>query len=541
MADISGYGVGDQPVTGKIFLIERGSSKSRDALLIHSSDESAAKLESAISKVAEEFSDSIKNSKDSTLREILSAQLALITDPELSAVIKDSITSGKSLPDAIDSAITEFASLLIGGSPEFEARIADLKEIGMRLIDAAFGESKSLSFPTDGAWIVVSNDLSPLETSKFTAAIKGVVTRDGGPTSHTAIVCRQLRISALVGCGDISKLIANETITIDPAENVLYFGKKEIENSGPWWIDLPKQETSIFRPLGNIGSVKDADLVKSSNALGVGLLRTELLFLDSQAEPTVDDQIKIYEEVVSHCPEGEIIFRTLDAGTDKPIAFLKLDKEENPALGVRGQRISWIRPNFYENQLLAIKQVSTHSAKRKISVMAPMIANAQEAEDFANAATKLGFDSIGIMVEVPSLIEDISNLPESINFLSIGTNDLSQYLFAADRQNCTVAHLLNPWQPILLKTISKICDFAKSRGIKVGVCGEAASDRLLAPVLIGLGVESLSAGAGAVSDLVAISHVLSLAQAEAAATIAINSRSAIDAQRSVKNLLSAKI
>jgi phosphotransferase system enzyme I (PtsI) len=145
------------------------------------------------------------------------------------------------------------------------------------------------------------------------------------------------------------------------------------------------------------------------------------------------------------------------------------------------------------------------------------------------------------MVEVPSIIEDIPNLPESINFLSIGTNDLSQYLFAADRQNSTVAHLLNPWQPILLNTISRICDLAKSRGIKVGICGEAASDRLLAPVLIGLGVESLSAGAGAVSDLVAISYALSLSQARAAAEIAINSKSANDAQRAVRNLLNSKI
>lgn len=540
MADIAGYGVGDQPVIGRIFLVQRNNSDAQIILASLTKEESLAKLTEAIQIVASDFSNSINSSQDSTLQEILRAQLAILTDPELSSVIIDSINSGAALSSAIDSAINDFTSLLVGGSAEFEARIADLKEIGSRLIDAAAGKSRKLQFPTEGEWIVVSDDLSPLETSQFTSAIKGVVTRDGGPTSHTAIVCRQLRISAVVGCGDISKLLSNELITLDPADNAVYLGERTIENSGPWWKQLPIQKKSIFRPLGNVGSVKDADLVRSSQAQGVGLLRTELLFLDHKNEPSVAEQVKIYSEVVSHCPDGEIIFRTLDAGTDKPIPFLGLGKEENPALGLRGQRISWIRPEFYENQLVAIRETGSKFSNRKISVMAPMIANKEEAISFANSASRLGFDSIGIMVEVPSIIEEISTLPENIHFLSIGTNDLSQYLFAADRQNSSVAHLLNPWQPILLKTISRICSLSKTRGIKVGICGEAASDPLLSAVLIGLGVESLSAGAGAVSDLVAISQVLSPFQAEAAANIALNSISAIDAQRSVRNLLTSK-
>jgi phosphotransferase system enzyme I (PtsI) len=540
MADISGYGVGDQPVIGKILLIQRNNEDSQKYFASLTKEESTDRLMSAIQIVADEYTSSISNSKDATLRDILSAQLAILTDPELSSVIIESINSGVSLANAIERAINEFTSLLVGGSVEFEARIADLKEIGSRLIDAAAGKSNKLEFPTEGEWIVVSNDLSPLETSQFTSAIKGVVTRDGGPTSHTAIVCRQLRISAVVGCGDISKLHANEVITLDPTENAVYYGRKTIESAGPWWSYLPTQEKHIFRPLGNVGSVKDAELVRFSRALGVGLLRTELLFLDYKTEPSLEEQIAIYAELISHCPDGEIIFRTLDAGTDKPIPFLDLGKEENPALGLRGQRISWVRPQFYENQLIAIREAGAKFPSRKISVMAPMIANREEALTFANSATKIGFDSIGIMVEVPSIIEEIASLPASINFLSIGTNDLSQYLFAADRQNSSVAHLLNPWQPILLKTISRICTLSKSRGIKVGICGEAASDTLLSAVLIGLGVESLSAGAGAVSDLVAISHVLSLTQAEAAAATALKAMSALDAQRSVRNLLSSK-
>lgn len=541
MVDLKGYGVGDRPIIGEIFLINRDLSSPSESIGKLSRTESIARLRQAIDFVEVHFKDSILHAKDSTLTEILRAQLSLISDPELYSAISDSIDSGSNLADAIDSAINHFAALLVGGSVEFEARISDLKEIGARLINAAIGQSYDVEFPVEGEWIVVSNDLSPLETSKFTSAIKGVVTRDGGPTSHTAIVCRQLQIPAVVGCGDISMLKSNQTITLDPAKNSVYLGKREIELRGTWWATHPKQETLAFRPLGNVGSLKDAEHVKSSKALGVGLLRTELLFLDATSEPTIDEQARLYSNLVSSCPNGEVIFRTLDAGTDKPIPFLILGKEENPALGVRGQRISWIRPDFFRNQLLAIKLTASLYPSRKISVMAPMIANAEEAIAFSNSAIELGFDSIGIMVEVPSIIEDILNLPESITFLSIGTNDLSQYLFAADRQNSVVAHLLNPWQPILLQTIARICSLSKSHGIKVGVCGEAASDPLLAAVLVGLGVDSLSAGAGSVSDLVAISQVLTKSTAEAAAAIALSSRSAIYAQQSVRKFLMGEI
>ena len=541
MVDLKGYGVGNQPVSGEIFLIDRNLSDPRKLIGKLSSAESIAKLKQAIEVVEMEFKDSIFNAEDSTLTEILTAQLSLISDPELYSAISDAINSGHTLVDAIDSAINEFASLLVGGSVEFEARISDLNEIGARLISAAIGQSYDVKFPIDGEWIVVSNDLSPLETSKFTPAIKGVVTRDGGPTSHTAIVCRQLRIPAVVGCGDISKLKSKQMITLDPAKNSVYLGKKEIAHVAPWWANHPKQDTLAFRPLGNVGSFQDAEHVKSSKALGVGLLRTELLFLDATAEPTFEEQVQIYSNLVSRCPDGEVIFRTLDAGTDKPIPFLNLGKEENPALGVRGQRVSWIRPDFFRNQLLAIKQTASIYPSHKISVMAPMIASAEEAVVFSNLAVELGLDSIGIMVEVPSIIEDILNLPESITFLSIGTNDLSQYLFAADRQNSVVAHLLNPWQPVFLQTIARICSLAKSHGIKVGVCGEAASDPVLAAVLTGLGVDSLSAGAGAVLDLVAISQVLTKKMAEAAAAIALSSQSAIYAQQSVSEFLTVEI
>lgn len=537
MADLTGYGVGNDAVFGQALILNGENSALVTSLKTLSKDESICRLKIAFDVVESDYKVAIEDSKDSTLKDILSAQLSLITDPELAEAILASIELGKSLPDAIESAIQEFSSLLLGASAEFEERIADLKEFETRLIEAAAGQSSNVNFPIDGEWIVVSNDLSPLLTSRITPAVKGVVTRDGGPTSHTAIVCRQLKIPAIVGCGDISKIVKNQILTLDPANGAVHLGQVHIKNKAPWWANFPPQEKIIFRALGNVGSVADALLVSSSQAVGVGLLRTELLFLDYDYEPSVEEQFSIYSKIVSNCPSGDIVFRTLDAGSDKPIPFLGLSGEENPALGVRGQRVSWVNPKFFENQLHAIRRVATSSPEFQISLMAPMISTLEEATRFSSSALEAGFKSVGIMIEVPSIVEEITKLPDSINFLSIGTNDLSQYLFAADRQNSAVAHLLDPWQPALLQTISRICKLSKSRELKVGVCGEAASDPLLAVVLVGLGVDSLSAGAGSVADLVAISQILDQNLAESAAFLALAAGSASEARSAVRNLL----
>jgi phosphotransferase system enzyme I (PtsI) len=537
-AQVSGFGVGNNSVHGRAFKIDNKTSNLNVNFETDLKSKPADNFRRARQIVTDLYQDGMLSAKDVTLREILEAQLALVQDPELEVLILEQVESGKSLQNAIDDVIADFANLLVGEIPEFESRIADIQEIGSRLKDAVSGEVSRIEFPSEGEWIVIAEDLTPLETSRFTKAVRGVITSLGGPTSHTAIVCRQLKIPALVGCGDISMVEPNIEITLDPLEGLAYVGKRiEKRNLGSWWSGAAEVSEPLFRPLGNVGSKKDAELVQASGALGVGLLRTELLFLSTTDEPSIDVQRELYTDIVSSCPVGEVIFRTLDAGTDKPIPFLRMEREENPALGVRGQRVSWTNPDFFKNQLQAIKDISVNFPNRSISVMAPMIADRKEAIEFANLATELGFASIGIMVEVPSIIEDIAFLPNEISFLSIGTNDLSQYLFAADRQNSRVAHLLDPWHPILLKTIARICLLGKKQGLKIGICGEAASDPFLSAVLVGLGIDSLSAGAGSVAELVEISKRLNLELANEAANLALDASTPSDARAAVKDLL----
>jgi phosphotransferase system enzyme I (PtsI) len=542
MFEIYGFGVGHRISSGHAFILNKSQTQSVIDYTKLSIDNAKREFEDAVVFLHTKFQNSIDSTQNIVLKEILLAQIRMASDPDVKSLVFEQLDSGKMLHHAVQDTFDEFIILLGGSGDEFEERISDLKEIKRQFLDAICGRNDEIEFPESGDWIVVARELTPLETSHFTNAIKGVIIAEGGPTSHTAIVCRQLQIPALVGCGDISMIEQGEVITIDPAQGIAFLGEPSaFESFHNWWSSSPMQSEPIFKAYGNVGSFADADKLRSSGAQGVGLLRTELLFLDSRESPSTDEQFRIYSDIVERCPEGEVIFRTLDAGTDKPIPFLNMGAESNPALGIRGQRVAVLHPDFFENQLSAIALVRESVTRHTISIMASMISTLDEALTFSELAHSFGFTSIGIMVEVPSVIEVIAELPETITFLSIGTNDLSQYLFASDRQSSRFAHLLDPWQPALIRSVKRICDSAKSRNIKVGVCGEAASDLNLAPVLCGLGIQSLSAGIGSLTDLVDLSKHLSTELASECASIALSSSTANEARNSVRRLLSDAI
>jgi len=285
----------------------------------------------------------------------------------------------------------------------------------------------------------------------------------------------------------------------------------------------------IIEIKGNVGSVADCKVLAETAASGVGLMRTELLFLNRSSAPALAEQVELYSGVLKEAPKGEVIFRTLDAGSDKPLPYLGLGNEENPSLGVRGFRINTIDESVLNTQLEALAQAQLNTGRR-VSVMAPMIATVEEAAEFAKLAKDAGLETIGVMVETPSICLEIENLAGIVQFVSIGTNDLSQYLFAADRQNSAVATLLNPWQPALLKMIAKVCADAKSVGIKVGVCGEAGADPLLAVVLAGLGVSSVSMASPAVAKAVEYLSSITQEQASQVAAAALEGNTAKQAK-----------
>lgn len=543
MKSISGFGVGSKSVQGEVLNFQ---GQSLSEIEIQTAIEKATQspeteltlFNSARERVLADFQGAKSAASDETLKEILTAQSALLADQELVAMIEEEISSGANAVAAITNSIKVFIDLLQDSTGEFRERIQDLEEIRNRLISKILSRNTSFTLPTSGRLIVVADDLTPMETSKFNSSVVGVLTRRGGPTSHTAIVCRQLGITALVGSGDFAEIPDGTALSIDPVAGTAKLGALEgSSTSRNWWDSLTKQNSPGFDVLANVGSAIDAAKASTAGAKGIGLFRSELLFLEAKDEPTFELQRDLYLAVLQKCPPGPVIFRTLDAGTDKPIPFLQLARELNPALGIRGQRVSQFHPQFFENQLRALHQAARDLPHISVSVMAPMIATASEAKLFAEMARSIGFTSVGVMIEVPSIVDQIGQLSDFIDFVSIGTNDLSQYLFAADRQNSALGELLDPWQPALLRSLQRICELAIASQIKVGICGEAASDPLLAPVLVGFGVSSLSGGVSAVGDLNEVAQRLTSDIANEAAQLALAAPDRLLAKRSVAEFL----
>jgi len=271
--------------------------------------------------------------------------------------------------------------------------------------------------------------------------------------------------------------------------------------------------------LANVQDGAGARAAVAAHAEGVGLLRTELSFLGHAEEPSVEEQAKGYAEVFAAFEGRKVVLRTLDAGSDKPLAFATLPDEANPALGVRGLRIARRDPGILERQLEAVAQAARETASTPW-VMAPMVATVGEAADFAARVRARGLVP-GVMIEVPSAALLAERLLEHVDFLSIGTNDLSQYTLAADRLSADLADLTDPWQPALLELVRLTADAGQRRGKPVGVCGEAAADPMLAIVLVGLGITSLSCAASAVPAVGARLGTVDLATCRAAAEAAL--------------------
>ena len=526
----TGIGVGSTAVRAPIFRLAARTALPELAKSSHAADAEFAKVQSAIAELERVFAEKIA-AADGQLREILEAQAALAGDPELADTAAQFCKEGWNAASSIQLAMQEFKVLLQGAEGEFGERVADLDEIVYRLVQIVNGNTDHVSLPKSGAVIVVAHDLTPMDTVAFTDVVVGVITEKGGPTSHTAIVCRSRGIPALVACKKAAQLVDGDVVVLDPDNSQVIVGGELAEASQRWWEQRQNLGKSLIPVMANVGSVKDAQ--QASSAAGVGLLRTELFFLDKTTTPTRQEQIDLYATTFAACPDGEIIVRTLDAGSDKPIPFLHMEKEENPALGVRGQRVAEVAPDFYREQVEAIgiaaAEVQKSGKQISVSVMAPMIATIAEAKDFAAMARAAGITRVGVMVEIPAIVSVIPQLKGVIDFVSVGTNDLSQYLFAADRVNSNVAHLLNPWEPALLSTLAQIAQLARENSIKSGVCGEAASDPLMAVVLAGLGFDSVSASPSSVADVM---QALSVVDAELARSVAASALSAHDAQSS---------
>lgn len=467
---------------------------------------------------------------------ILTALSAFAADPALLMAAKAEINNGWDSPTSISRAAKSFAQMLQSAGGAFAERAADLDEIALRITAHLTNQEWSVEIPTSGRYVLVAEDLTPADTAQINPKIVvGVITQKGGPTSHTSIICRQMGIAAVVGCAAALELTNGDVVLVDPVgDRVVINGNL---NDATAALPIVDPDAATLIPVyGNIGNQKDAKSVVAMHGAGVGLFRTELLYLDSESAPTIAEQRKIYEAVFTELGNRPIVIRTLDAGSDKPLKFLNLAAEENPALGVRGWRIAGPQPQVIFDQLTAIKQAAD-STGADVRVMAPMISIPQEAHAFAAMAREVGLHHIGIMIETPAIAFAVRDLVGHVEFVSIGTNDLAQYLFAADRQHNALVDFLDPWQPALLRTIKRICDDAARIKISVGVCGEAAADPMLAVVLAGIGVDSVSAAAPAIPGVRTRLALVSFDQAKQAADLAMKATSATQAKELVKAYL----
>jgi phosphotransferase system enzyme I (PtsI) len=526
---IFGTGVGSKAAVGKVLRLgvehaehrksERGFEVERDRLM--------AGLSTVLDRIRSELSE-----LDQISAEIMDALITLLADDELIAMAEPALTEGWDAASSLHLAINDLEAMM-GDDADFVSRVGDLRGIADVVAAEIRGEAAGVEIPSEGSWVVVASDLTPVDTSKFGDSVVGVITELGGPTSHTAVICRARGIPALVAAAAASELAAGETVLVDPVGDRAVIGGG-IELATRALTFVPINEAPLISVRANIGSLTDAHSASATQATGVGLFRTEVLYLDAATEPDFEAQVASYREIFLAAPAGELIVRTIDAGSDKPVPFLPQPAEENPALGVRGYRLRSSFPKFIETQLRAI---ALASEQRPVSVMAPMIANYEEAVEFADLARSVGLTRVGIMVETPAVVWQLADLGGVIDFLSIGTNDLSQYLFAADRMNGALGGLLDPWQPGLLRSVAEIARAGKELGVPVGVCGESAADPLLAMVFAGLGITSVSVSPAAVSEVSQALRSITQAEASGLAKAALAATTAWSAKQDVREQL----
>ncbi|MBW4686490.1 MAG: phosphoenolpyruvate--protein phosphotransferase [Komarekiella atlantica HA4396-MV6] len=495
---------------------------------------------------------------------IFDAHLLFLEDPILleaahQRILEHHLNAEAAWQAVVDEVATTYHTL---EDSYLQERVDDLVDVGQRVLRLLIGNAHTGLHLFEPA-ILVATDLTPSDTAGLDPAkVLGICTTSGSATSHSAIIARTLGIPAVLGIGAEVLHLEDGTLMaldgesgkawVEPEADTLGVleAKREAWQTSQQQALATAQQPAITRDgrqiriLANIGSVADAQVAVTGGAEGVGLLRTEFLYLDRTSAPTEDEQLAVYQAIAQILDTRPLIIRTLDVGGDKPLSYFKVAPEANPFLGWRGIRYCLDHPDLFKTQLRAILRASFG---HQIKIMLPMIASVTEVHaaktilgEVQTELSQLGipFDAameVGIMVEVPSAVVLADQLATEVDFFSIGTNDLSQYIMAGDRTNPRVANLVDALHPAVLRMVQQTVQAAHAAGIWVGLCGELAADPLAAPILLGLGLDELSVNPQALPIIKQAIAQLTVVEAQAIASSALQQDSADQVRELILN------
>ncbi|ELC0660330.1 phosphoenolpyruvate-protein phosphotransferase PtsI [Vibrio fluvialis] len=525
-------------------------------------NKSAAQLEVIKQKALETFGEE----KEA----IFEGHIMLLEDEELEEEILALIKDEKLTADnAIHTVIEEQAMALESLDDEYlKERATDIRDIGSRFVKNALGINIVSLSDINEEVILVAYDLTPSETAQINLNyVLGFVCDIGGRTSHTSIMARSLELPAIVGTNNITAQVKNgDMLILDAMNNKIIVNPTDAELEEAKAVKAAflaeKEELAKLKDLhaetldghrvevcGNIGTVKDCDGITRNGGEGVGLYRTEFLFMDRDALPTEEEQYQAYKEVAEAMEGQAVIIRTMDIGGDKDLPYMDLPKEMNPFLGWRAVRISLDRREILRDQLRGILRASAHG---KLRIMFPMIISVEEIRALKAAieeykaelrAEGLAFDEsieIGVMVETPAAAAIAHHLAKEVSFFSIGTNDLTQYTLAVDRGNEMISHLYNPLSPAVLTVIKQVIDASHAEGKWTGMCGELAGDERATLLLLGMGLDEFSMSGISIPKVKKVIRNSNFAEVKAMAEEALSRPTAAEIEACVEKFIAAK-
>jgi len=519
--------VSDGIVMGKAFVVKKEEivadtySISADEI-----EEELSKYDKATKKVVDDLTGLSKVS------DVFAAHIELVQDISLVKAVKDLISEGKNAQMAVQEVCNTFEAMFSSMEDEYmRERAADIKDIKERLLYALKGSNQNIFSGMTEPVIVVARELTPSDTVKMNLdLVLGFVTELGGVTSHVSIIAKNLGVPALVGVTGLMDAVKNEEfvilsasenkLIIDPDTELIEEYREKIEDKKRESeklkrlsnVQVKTKDGKIIELCANVGNIEDIKRAKEFGFDGIGLFRSEFLYMENTHFPTEEEQFQVYKEALE-LAQNEVTVRTLDIGGDKSLPYFKFDKEDNPFLGWRAIRICLDMKDIFKTQLRALLRASIYG---KLRIMYPMIISVEEI-DKANevlAECKAELDEqgilydknvqVGIMVETPAAVFIARELAKKVDFFSIGTNDLTQYITAVDRGNEKVAHLYDSKNPAVLCAIKQVIEAGHAEGIKVGMCGELASDETVTELLLEYGLDEFSMSASCINRIKAV-------------------------------------